>query len=149
MECGRRAHSLSLYLAPPSCDLTRKKAQSTTVLWRVPLLPLRAGFPTDNGWSGVLQTGKYQFGANGDSSAIFVRVFGTDNPFAELFQACYTICLLFIRRGRGLVARCASVPFPQLGFDLTPRAPVRHPLSISRCQRSSLTPHTSHHGPLR
>merc|ERR1711988_460813 len=34
----------------------------------------------------VKGTGKYSFGANGDSFAIFVRVFGTDNPFAELFQ---------------------------------------------------------------
>jgi len=34
----------------------------------------------------VKGTGKYQFGLNGDSSAIFMRVFGTDNPFAELFQ---------------------------------------------------------------
>lgn len=40
-----------------------------------------------DGRGGIVRgTGKYQFGANGDSSAIFVRVFGTDNPFAELFQ---------------------------------------------------------------
>jgi hypothetical protein len=38
------------------------------------------------------QTGKYQFGASGDSNAIFVRVFGTDNPFAELFQAITKPC---------------------------------------------------------
>lgn len=34
----------------------------------------------------VKGTGKYKFGLNGDSNAIFMRVFGTDNPFAELFQ---------------------------------------------------------------
>jgi len=34
----------------------------------------------------VKGTGKYRFGANGDSLAIFQRVFGTENPFAELFQ---------------------------------------------------------------
>jgi len=34
----------------------------------------------------VKGTGKYHFGLNGDSNAIFMRVFGTDNPFAELFQ---------------------------------------------------------------
>jgi len=34
----------------------------------------------------VKGTGKYAYGQNGDSMAIFVRVFGTDNPFAELFQ---------------------------------------------------------------
>merc|ERR1711988_1482429 len=40
-----------------------------------------------DGRGGIVKgTGKYKFGANGDSLAIFVRVFGTDNPFAELFQ---------------------------------------------------------------
>lgn len=40
-----------------------------------------------DGRGGIVKgTGKYLYGANGDSSAIFVRVFGTDNPFAELFQ---------------------------------------------------------------
>merc|ERR1711977_187006 len=34
----------------------------------------------------VKGTGKYTYGVNGDSAAIFMRVFGTDNPFAELFQ---------------------------------------------------------------
>lgn len=34
----------------------------------------------------VKGTGKYAYGANGDSNEIFVRFFGTDNPFAELFQ---------------------------------------------------------------
>jgi len=40
-----------------------------------------------DGRGGIVKgTGKYKFGANGDSLAIFVRVFGTDNPFAELYQ---------------------------------------------------------------
>jgi hypothetical protein len=40
-----------------------------------------------DGRGGVVKgTGKYIYGENGDSLAIFVRVFGTDNPFAELFQ---------------------------------------------------------------
>lgn len=40
-----------------------------------------------DGRGGIVKgTGKYKFGANGDSQAIFVRVFGTDNPFSELFQ---------------------------------------------------------------
>jgi len=34
----------------------------------------------------VKGTGKYKFGNNGDANAIFMRVLGTDNPFAELFQ---------------------------------------------------------------
>jgi len=34
----------------------------------------------------VKGTGKYKFGANGTSDEIFTRVFGTANPFAELFQ---------------------------------------------------------------
>jgi len=40
-----------------------------------------------DGRGGIVKgTGNYKFGANGDSLAIFTRVFGTDNPFAELFQ---------------------------------------------------------------
>jgi DnaJ-class molecular chaperone len=40
-----------------------------------------------DGRGGIVKgTGKYTFGANGDSNEIFVRVFGTDNPFSELFQ---------------------------------------------------------------
>jgi len=40
-----------------------------------------------DGRGGVVKgTGKYKFGLNGSSNDIFVRVFGTDNPFAELFQ---------------------------------------------------------------
>jgi len=40
-----------------------------------------------DGRGGIIKgTGKYKFGANGDSHAIFMRVFGTDNPFAELYQ---------------------------------------------------------------
>merc|ERR1712159_559947 len=40
-----------------------------------------------DGRGGMIKgTGKYKFGQNGDSNAIFMRVFGTDNPFAELFQ---------------------------------------------------------------
>ena len=34
----------------------------------------------------VKGTGNYKFGMHGDSDAIFMRVFGTDNPFAELYQ---------------------------------------------------------------
>jgi len=40
-----------------------------------------------DGRGGIIKgTGKYKFGANGASDEIFTRVFGTDNPFAELFQ---------------------------------------------------------------
>merc|ERR1711988_96475 len=40
-----------------------------------------------DGRGGIVKgTGNYKFGANGDSLAILTRVFGTDNPFAELFQ---------------------------------------------------------------
>jgi len=40
-----------------------------------------------DGRGGMIKgTGKYKFGQNGDSQAIFMRVFGTDNPFAEIFQ---------------------------------------------------------------
>jgi len=40
-----------------------------------------------DGRGGMIKgTGKYKFGQNGDSQTIFMRVFGTDNPFAEIFQ---------------------------------------------------------------
>merc|ERR1712178_258655 len=40
-----------------------------------------------DGRGGIVKgTGKYKFGANGDSYAIFMRIFGTSNPFAELYQ---------------------------------------------------------------
>jgi len=43
------------------------------------------GVPDGRGGT-IKGTGIYKFGMNGDSDAIFMRVFGTGNPFAELFQ---------------------------------------------------------------